>query len=460
MDLQLSVEAYDRSTTGGALEILQNMYSEQQPETDGRGHTLLSGPGITAYRNGYLGGNVRGFLAKDGLFDGDIFSVHGTNVYRTDSAGVQTLLGSVPASGLVTIAASRNEVLVCVDPGLYSYNGVDFIPVVLPGFGVSSIAYIAQRFVGSSNSIDRWYWSDLLDGRTWDGLNFKTAEGEADKAVRVYTTPQYVVVFGTESTEVYGLNANPRTPADTFYRISTGAMAHGLLAPLSVAKEGAFIFWLSNKKNIFVASGFRPNKISTPYEQDLLDSLTDAELAGALGYSYTQRGHTFFVFTVPNKFTLTYDLGNQKWQIRKTLGGLSWRAELGIKAFGKVIAANTNSADLFEIDLDAKTDLGVPIVQEFTVSIPVRAPLVLEDLTIDMWSDTAGFMAMKFTQTGGRGAWTSFVDARMSAPSYEDTQVMWRDLGTARAPERIQRFRISDPANVMVRGARANDGID
>ncbi len=458
MDVPLSTQAYDRSLTGGALEILRNMYSEPQSSTDGRSHTLKSRAGLKPFAAGYSGA-TRAMEANEGLFGGDLFTVNGGALHRTTKDGITTILGDVEGDGLVTIAASRTEVMVCVAPNLYSYNGTDLVAVDMAGRDCSSIAYLGQRFIGAAADSDRFYWSDLLDGRTWDGLNFATAEGRSDEIVRIYTTSQYVVLFGTESIEVYGLSANPRTESDAFYRVSTGAMPHGLFAPLSVAQEDSFVFWLSDRRTIYVAAGLRPSKISTPYVQNRLDALTDDELKVAHAYSYTQDGHTFYVFTVSGKFTLAYDLGTQKWQEWDTLGLGSWQAMIGTQAFDKIIVGNDQEDSLYELDLTAVRDNETEIVQDFSVSLAVREPFVVSDVTIDMWSDTYGQMFKRFTEDGGR-TWSTWDGANVTAPSYEDNQVMWRRFGTARAPERIMQFRFSTGGNLVIRGARLNDGVN
>ena len=454
-DIALSTQAFDRSSRGGSSEFLLNMYSE--PQSNGEIH-LLSQPGVTQFSTGYAG-NLRFMDAKEGVFGGDIFSIHGTGVYRTNSAGVVTEIGQVPATGEVTIAIGRNEVLFCVAPGMWSYNGVDFVPVTLPSVGASTVDYIAQRFVATVPNDDRWYWSNIFDGRTWDGLDFITAEGKADVALRVHTTEQFVFIFGTESAEIYSPNTNPRSSSDAFRRVTTGAMPNGLLASQSIAQEGELLFWVSDRRNVFIANGFRPLKISTPWVHDIMDSYTEAQLVDLIGFAYTLSGHTFFVLTLQGEFTISYDVGQRKWNKLSTLSLGSWRLARGVDIFGQVIGGNPDNADLFALDINENLDAGEQIVQEFSALIQVRQPTALNDLTVDLFSSEAGIISASFSDNFGR-TFTSLTDtAVMTSPSgNEDNQVMWRNLGTIRAREQLWRFRMSDPAKITVHGARINDG--
>lgn len=458
MDLQLSTASDDRSLKGGATAILRNMYAETQTATDGRAVSLETASGIASFSD-TPEGDVSAMTAREGLFNGDVFSVHGASLYRTDSSGQSTQLGQVDGDGPVTLAASRNEVLICVSPNLYSYNGGDIAKVDMAGRGCSSITQIGQRFVGTAVESDRFYWSALLDGRTWEGLNFATAEGRADTLVRAFATSQYIVLFGTETIELYGLNASPRTESDAFYRLSSGTMNHGLLAAGTVAQEDAFVFWLSDKKTIYAAAGYTPNKISSPYVQSLINQASDDELARATGFTYTEDGHTFYVFTVPGRFSVMYDLGAGKWVDRDTIGRPDWRAHIGVRAFNRMIVADTTGSALLDLSLEHNTDLGLPMIQEFSAPQPIRNSQVIEGITLDMFSNETGRIAMQFTENGGR-TYTDWTNANMSSPDSEDTQVNWRPLGTGRPPERVYRFRCSVAARLTVRGCRINEGVD
>ena len=450
----LSSQAYDRAQRGGAVEILLNMYAEIQPESDGRKLTLLSAPGLVPWSEGF-DGNTRAMEAKDGLFSGDIFSISGGTAYRTNRDGMQTVLGTVPVTGNVSIAIGRQEVLFCVAPNLYSYDGGSFVQVDMAGQPCGSITEIGQRFVGSVLNGDRFYWSDLLDGRTWDGLNFATAEGESDNIVRAYATNQYVYLYGTETVEIFGQTTNPRNPSEAFYNINNAAMEHGLLSYDSLAHEDQILVWLSSRKTIYLSTGFNPTKISTPYVQDLLEKLTVEQLQSAVAYTYTQVGHTFYVFTVPGEFTLSYDLGRQKWEKRQTHPLKEWGAARAVETFGLIITAPIVGGTLSELNIKAKEN----VIQEFSVVIPAVQPFRLSDLTLDMWSDTAGLIHMRHSANGGR-TWSAWIEREMTSPDEENRQVLFRRLGTVRAPERIIQFRISNPANVTITRARINDGLN
>ena len=94
----LGMQAYARRFAGEAEIKLVNRYMEQNP-TNLREHVaLLSRPGSTLNVE-ELSGLGRSTFSKVGLFNGDLFVVFGTSLYRVSSSGVTPITGTLANVG-------------------------------------------------------------------------------------------------------------------------------------------------------------------------------------------------------------------------------------------------------------------------------------------------------------------------------------------------------------------------
>ena len=456
MDIQLADQAYTQGSDGGAEIICKNMYPIQSPAVDGRGFELLSCPGLTEFAS--VTGSVRGVIAQDGLFNGDIYLVEGTNVIRITSAGVKTTVGAVPATGDVTMASSRIEIAICVEPNLYICDGTSTALVTdvdLPST-VTSVTYINQRFVATDEN-DRYYWSDLLDGTSWNGLNFATAESSPDGLRRILSDGERLYAMGTTTTEHIGAVTNPSSASAAFARVGSGVIKSGLAGKYAVAidVDSKAMGFVGHNRIIYVTTGYELQEISTPFINAELEKATDADIAAIRCFAYSEQGDTFFIVNVPNIGTFVYSKKHKKWHVRETFGATTWRAQLYVSAWGKNYVADTAAASIWEMSREFATDAGAVISKEFSGSLPVRQRGSFGELVLDGFASDDAIIGMKFSDNGRD--WCSFVDRALTSPN-EDCVTVWRRLGKAIPPKRIFWFRIADAVKLVIRGVRINDG--
>lgn len=97
--LPLGVGAYKRLAAAEPEIKLVNRYLEKAP-TNLREHTALIGRPGTSSLVSFSGGSIRANYSKPGLFNGDLFTVAGSSLYRYSSAGVTTqITGTIAGTG-------------------------------------------------------------------------------------------------------------------------------------------------------------------------------------------------------------------------------------------------------------------------------------------------------------------------------------------------------------------------
>jgi len=118
---------------------------------------------------------------------------------------------------------------------------------------------------------------------------------------------------------------------------------------------------------VMMAQGYTPSRISTHALEDALTSYGD--LSNAWGYCYQQNGHTFYVLTVPNFATWSYDSSTQRWtQLthRNVITGAREQHRAGCYLYlnGTHLVGDYANANLYALDLDTYTDNGDLIERE------------------------------------------------------------------------------------------------
>jgi len=458
MDLTLATQAYERGAEGSAESICKNLYPARKEATDGRAVELRTTPGLEPFVT--LSGNVRGYIATDGLFDGDIFAVAGAKFVRITSAGVVTELGAVPLTGNVTMAASRIEIAVCVAPKMYIYDGSTFAEVTdedLPN--VTSVDYINQRFIVSDDA-DRPYWTDLLDGSAVDGLNFLTAEAHPDKLVRVLSDGESFYAMGTRTIERIGAVSNPSSASAAFARIGSGVIKVGLagIHAATVDVSTKIVGFVGSDRVIYITQGYDPQPISSTFINDELAKATDEELSAARCFAYSEGGDTHFVTSVPNVGTFVFLKSLGQWHTRSTGVASTWRADMHQNAWGQNYVASSSGAIIYRLSRDVLTDAGEVITREFTASSPVRSINEIRDVTVDAYADRDAKISMRKRKRGSKRQWGPWIDRSLQSPD-NLCAALFRRLGKTFPPEEVFHFRVTDECGLVVTGVRANDGV-
>ena len=130
----------------------------------------------------------------------------------------------------------------CCNGGKIVYTPVSGTPAYIADpdapTTASQIAFV-DGYILAIDSSNKFYWSDVNAGTSWNALSFATAAGSPDllNAIKVYNREIYL--FGQRSIEIWENDGT--TP---FARVPGGFIQSGCSAPSAVIEDENSLYWL------------------------------------------------------------------------------------------------------------------------------------------------------------------------------------------------------------------------
>lgn len=276
-----------------------------------------------------------GAAAGRGIYrasNGNGYCVIGQTVYSIAPGWVLTALGTLDTPRANNVAFIDNGVTVMlVDGSTVGYqidlgtNAFSRIVDITGTFtGATSVAtldtFVLWNFPGTKN-----FGSTLSNSISFNALYIASKTAYPDPLMAVYVNRRELILFGALKSEIwYDVGAS------TFpFAILPGAyIEHGCVATYSVASYDIETFWLSRDLSgafvVLKLRGYDVSRVSNhALEWALLQlHLSGADLSQAIGWTYQQAGHVFYVLTFPS--------GDQTWVFDASLGDdptLAWHQE-------------------------------------------------------------------------------------------------------------------------------------
>jgi hypothetical protein len=364
-----------------------------------------------------------------------LFAVVGGTLYRISEAGTLLLLGAISGAGPVTMADNGTQLaIVSSTGGGYIATTTTLNVITDPDFpSVSSVDYVDGYFVFTVTDSDQFIISGILDGTAYDALDFASSEGFPDRLVRVLVDHREVWFFNEKSTEIWVSTGASSFP---FQRQDGTFIERGCAAKFSPAKMDNSVFWLGDDKIVYRANGYQPARISTHAIERSIEKFDT--ISDAIGWTYTQHGHSFYVLTFPDADqTFVFDAATGLWHERKsgTEDFARWRINTGVAAFGKVIVGDSGTGKLFYLDPETYSEDGSTL-QRVAMSSPIAvenkwvqmASLEIE-FDVGVGSDASCWLS--WSDDGGR-TFSNEYDRTLGAIGEYRTRVRWKRLGQFR----------------------------
>ena len=160
------------------------------------------------------------------------------------------------------------------------------------------------------------FWVLDSTSTTLDPLYFASAEGSPDNLVTLIVDHREIWLFGTNSVEVWYDAGLPDFP---MARIQGAFNEIGCLAAYSVAKLDNGLFWLGTDQRgngiVYRSKGYSGERVSTHAVEWQIQQYSN--LSDAVGYTYQQDGHSFYVLNFPTADTTwVYDVATGAWHER------------------------------------------------------------------------------------------------------------------------------------------------
>lgn len=351
--------SYVARSVNAADNRMVNLFAEIVPEGGKEPAFLNRAPGLRLLAT-VGSGPIRGLWQ----FGGYGYVVSGTELYKINSSWVATLLGDVFGTGPVSMSDNGVQLFVACNGPSYIYNsntGVFAQITDLDFPGAVTVSYLDGYFVFNEPNSQRVWVTSLLDGLSVDPLDFASAEGSPDGLVSLIVDHREAWLFGTNSVEVWYDAGAADFPLQ---RIQGAFNEIGCAAAYSVAKLDNGLFWLGSDARgrgiVYRANGYTGQRISTHAVEWQIQQYGD--LSDAIGYTYQQDGHAFYVLVFPSADTTwVYDVSTQTWHERAAWTGNAFTRHRGNcqMSFGdETVIGDFQNGNIYAFDLDVYADNG------------------------------------------------------------------------------------------------------
>lgn len=445
-----------------------NWYAEV---SDSRGATsqisLYPTPGVTTLATG-AGSPGRALFWEPNTER--LFAVIGATFYEISSSWALTSRGTVTVDGNPATISSNG------DGGgqLFITSGSNGYLFTLSTNTFASIAALAGKatmgdhldgyFLALDSSTSTVYISDLLAGGTWTtGQMFFQRSAMSDRWLSMKVFNRYIYLLGKQTSEVWANVGNSPVP---FELDPSGVIQWGCIAPFSVEIVGGALMWvaatISGSGAVLRCPGFSPQVVSTSATELAFQDFT--RMDDAIGFSYEELGHTFYV--------LTFGVGNATWSWDVQTGGTpsiawhergtwnpvtvkfdKWRPLFHALGFDRHICLDASSGDIYELDNDVATDPGGSelrrlrrgpciIAEKELLFFPAFEVDLETGLGLSSGQGSNPQMMMRSSDDGGR-TWNNERWTTAGAIGEYKTRVRWNRCGRAR--QRVFEVSVSDP---------------
>ena len=426
---------------------LRNLFIEQSPDSDD-GVVLLSRRGLSSHSS-VGNGPVTGVFRHEGVFSGDLFCVSGGHLYRDT-----TDLGAIDGTGPVSFAGTTGELLVTAGASLYSYDGTDLVAVTFPdGASVRAIDFHDGLFIAARSGSHKYYWSAVLDGRSWDALDFASAESKPDELYDLKVVNDTLWLFGGETIEPW---ANTGAADAPYQRFEQRIFAKGVYSTGCVVEMDQALFFVSNDAMAY-ALREGPERIS---DHGIEEQIAASSSVSCFGF--IEEGHSFFCIRLDDA-TYAYDIATQQWCEFATYGRDNFRAQCATDPGEAPIFGDDEDGTLWE--LDGWQDGDDPLERLFTFASPIEGGAVPID-NIALWANVgwtellAGqgsnpVAEMRISRDAGAtfGSWRP---TNLGQQGEYRTRAIWRRCGIADSPGLLGEVRVSDPIGFRLNSISAN----
>ena len=459
--------AYVARSVNAADARMVNLFPEVVPEGGKEPAFLQRAPGLSVLAT--VGtGPIRGLWT----FGGYGYVVSGSTLFQIDSNWIAVAKGTIGGAGPVSMTDNGIQLFVAANPLGYIYNADTdvFQQITDPDFpGAVTVGYLDGYFVFNEPNSQKIWVTQLLDGTSVDPLDFASAEGDPDDVVAIFIDHREVWVYGTNSAEVW---YNAGTLDFPLARIQGAYNELGCAAPYSIAKMDNQIYWLGKDDRgqgiVFRAAGYMGQRISTHAIEWQMQEYSD--LSDAVGYTYQQDGHSFYVLNFPSaNTTWVFDVATGAWHERASFENGDFNRHRGnCQMFYNAtnVVGDYQNGKIYELDLNSYADDGLP--QKWLRSwraLPTGAnnlartiqhSLQLDcetgvGLNLGQGSDPQ--VMLRWSDDGGH-TWSNEHWKSMGKIGRSGYRTIWRRLGaTLKIRDRVYEVSGTDPVRIYIMGA-------
>jgi hypothetical protein len=398
-------------------------------------------------------------------FNDNLYIVIGSYVFQIESDGTITNLGALETgTGEVFMAYNGVEILI-VDGSSFGHyiaaGALEDVSILSDYPEATSCTFMDGYFIVTKKDTGQICISGLYDVNSWDALDYATAEGAPDEAIRVFSTNHNLWVFGSETTEIFYNSGNADFP---FTRINGGLIEDGLGAIESVCLINSQFYWMNSRREIVRNVGYQREKISTIHIDTELQGY--ATVSDARGWEYRLDGHIFYVITFPTADkTWVFDVTTEfwhEWSSFKTAGVATYGRHRGNKSVyynGKWLIGDYTGGKIYELDMSTYTDDGEVIPRtRRTQAVGGDANRIAHhriELLFEVGLNVTSVpQASLRWSDDGTNTWSTAQVRSLGASGEYTKRVIWNRLGNARG--RVYELTYTANAPFILKGCISN----
>jgi hypothetical protein len=336
------------------------------------------------------------------------------------------------------------------NPG-FGFTAGDVLGATLPGGSGFTLTVVTTGGYGFIFTVD------TAGGTAFDPLDFATKAGYPDPIVTLIVMHLEIWLIGTQTTEVW-YNAGA---ADFTFQILPGVfIEHGCAAQYSVARQDLSIYWLSKDKQgqciVLKGNNYAAHRISTYAIENEFSGYPT--ISDAVGFTYQQLGHTFYVLTFPtaNK-TWVWDESSELWHERASFN-LSVQENLPIDpllgrirancccvAGNQVLVGDYSNGALWALDVntafEGNVNIPLPRVRSFPHLVNDQKRVTYQQFIVDMECGTDStdstsistnpVVSLRWSDDRGK-TYGNYVQQSLGDLGEYLTSIQYRRLGVAR----------------------------
>lgn len=435
--IPLPVHSYNQPSRAPAR--LVNCYAQQ---TIGKNPVeLIGAPGIATFCN--LGGGGRGLF----VMRGTLYAVAGATLYKIDSSGSETALGTLSSSTGRLMFAGNGVQIVLSNKDLFSNGAVT--PITDPDLpAISAIDFIDGYVVYAESGSGRWGCSDLYDGATYDALDFASAEAYPDDLVTLKVDHRQVFLYGQETTEIWWNSANAGS-GFPFERLAGGFLEYGTPARFGVAKQDNSQFFFANDRTVRRIAGQTPVRVSQHGCEEAFASYARVDDCEAFPLNWN--GHLMVAFRFPSAgATWVFDVTANEWHERATYGSSSWDIVDSAQCYGRVFVQQASTGAVGYLSDNVHTEFDEILRREWTYPqvydtnrAVTHSQLELVCRTGDAPTSLVPHVNLEISDDGGN-TWLLLPPRELGRTGEYSHVIRWNRLGQAR--DRVYRMSVDDAA--------------
>ena len=460
--------SYVARSVNAADSRMVNLFAEGIPEGGKEAAFLNRAPGLRLLAT--VGdGPIRG-LWRMGDYG---YVVSGKELYRLNPDWTSLYIGNLSGTGPVSIADNGTQMFIACNGPSFIYNSTteEFAQIADTDFpGAVTVGYLDGYFVFNEPQSQRVWVTSLLDGTAIDPLEFASAEGSPDQLVAAIVDHREAWLFGTNSIEVWYDAGSADFPLQ---RIQGAFNEIGLAAAYSVAKLDNGLFWLGSDSRgqgiVYRSNGYTGKRISTHAVEWQIQQYGD--ISDAIGYTYQQDGHAFYVLVFPSEDTTwVYDVSTELWHERAGFHEgqfVRHRGNCQMAYNGEVVIGDFENSNVYAFDLNVYADNGS--IQRWLRSWRAL-PTGKNDLnrtaqhTLQLDCETGVGLntgqgsdpqvMLRWSDDGGH-TWSNEHWSSMGKIGRYGYRTFWRRLGmTMKIRDRVYEVSGTDPVKITIMGAQ------